>query len=147
MADILRHLSKNYLKSVFQYSLILSPFFFFFNFALQYLLVIPLAFRLPRNDCTSINLTQFDMLGRESQKEGRLILLKERNKQKQNMDLPIICWRENTTTSCFQVRSRSSNQKKSSKCCVKRIFVVCCLLSVSLSSNNLSNSRLTNMYR
>ena len=128
MADILCHLSNNYLKSVFYYSLILSPFFFFLllNFVLQYLLVIPLAFRLPRNDCISINLTQFDMLGRESQKEGRLILLKERNKQKQNMDLPIICWRENTIPSCSQVGSRSSNQKKSSKCCVKCVFAFCC---------------------
>jgi hypothetical protein len=56
------------------------------------------------NYCVSISHTQSDMLGRESQKEGTLILLKEKNKQKQNMDLPIMCWSENKIPACSQVR-------------------------------------------
>lgn len=124
MVIILCHLSNNYLKSVFCYSLVLSPHFF--PLFCRISLFVSLVFRVPRNDCTSVNLTQFDMVGRESQKEGRLILLKERNKQKQNMGLPIICWRENIIPACFQVGSGISHQKKSSKCCVRCIFGFCC---------------------
>lgn len=72
--------------------------FVLFCSVFKYVLIVSLAFRLPRNYCISINCIQSDMFGRESQKESTLILLKEKkNKQKQNMDLPIIRRSENNS--------------------------------------------------
>ena len=105
--------------------------------------VVSLAFRLPRDYWASIKLTRSDMFGRDSQKEGTLILSKQQQQQqqqtkrKQNMDLPITCWNVNTSPSCFQVRELAvgvwthrhepSDVKKSGECAVS-----VCVLSLLL---------------
>ena len=105
--------------------------FFFF----QYVFVVSLALRLPRNYCTAIKLTQSDMIGRESRKEGRLILLKETSKNKvwicqlyagvKTQCFPIFRWGVGSW-GVKLVAHGTSNPKESHQCSVECVLGFCC---------------------